>query len=85
MTQQWGHGKHDDRALRAKALLDESIKRYQSGDVSCRPSEVTFNATASCIANSPDPDRYREVLALFEQMEGTEGCDPPNLVSFNTL
>lgn len=79
----WENDKCQDRALRARALLDESIIRYQSGDGKCKPSNVTFNVAAASIASSDDPDREAHVLALFEKMEEI-GCEP-NLISFNIL
>jgi hypothetical protein len=68
---------------RVKALLNESIQRFKDGDIKCKPSHVTFNSVAECIANSDDPEKVTQVLAMFEQMEEI-GCKPI-LVSFNIL
>jgi len=82
-TLQWGNSSSDDRVTRAKALLNESIKRYQSGDNNCKPSPLTFNSTASCILKSEDPESPAQILALFESMEAM-GVEI-GLVSFNIL
>lgn len=79
----WGNSTSDEKVSRSRALLDESITRYQNGNNSCKPSNVTFNATASCISNCDDPDRVTQVLSLFETMEAI-GLEP-ELVSFNIL
>jgi hypothetical protein len=79
----WGNSTSDEKVSRSRDLLDESITRYQNGNNSCKPSNVTFNATASYISNCDDPDRVTQVLSLFETMEAI-GLEP-ELVSFNIL
>jgi hypothetical protein len=65
------------------ALLEESIQRCKDGDAKCKPSHVTFNTAAECLANSDEPDKETQVLTIFEQME--EIGIQPDLVSFNIL
>lgn len=70
-----------DRAIRLRALLDESIQRYRAGDVRCKPSNVTFNVAAESITDNNNHDMETQVLSLFQTMEDI-GCEP-NLISFN--
>jgi hypothetical protein len=77
----WGNSRAEDRVSRARALLDESIQRYQDGDIRCKPTNVTFNVAAESIENSNDQDMETQVLSLFKKMEEI-GCEQ-NLVSFN--
>jgi len=79
----WGNGTSQERVLRARALLDECIRRYQSGDKRCKPSDVIFNDFADIVSNSDEIKRETDVLALFEKMESI-GCEP-SLISFNIL
>ena len=69
---------------RSRALFEECLTRYRSGDDKCALSNVIFNSLAQTIATDPIvEDKETSILALFEQMEST-GCNP-NLISFNIL
>ena len=81
ILRKWGNSTAENRVSRARALLDESIQRYQDGDIRCKPTNVTFNVAAESIGNSNDQDMETQVLSLFKTMEHI-GCEQ-NLVSFN--
>jgi len=78
-----GKSTSPERVPRARAILDECIRRYQSGKNKSKPSNVIFNDFADIISNSDEPDKVTDVLALFEKMESTG--EEPSLISFNIL
>lgn len=49
--------------------MNEVLERYEAGDEKCKPTVGLFHTIASAISDADAPDKLKQVVSLFEDME----------------
>jgi pentatricopeptide repeat protein len=76
----WGRiAKSDPEGpIRAQALFDDMIRRYDAGDGKLKPNTYNYNALLTAWARSTHPEAGKRSLAILNEMEERHQLDPKN-------
>lgn len=82
----WARADSADKAARAKALVDEMVKRYKAGELSMKPDVFVFTVLIKSCAHSKVNQAYAWSVALkaLDALETPE-YGPPNEIAYATM
>jgi len=84
----YSHNREINAPQRAEALLNSMHEKYQNGDVSVKPTTITFNVVLNTHAQSTpsSPERAEEILQRMQNLYQSGNADvQPDIISFNCV